>query len=97
MMSVIYASIMLLWFWGTGKKKQFYARKNMKLHNFLALMDDGQSKDHQDSMTIAQQNISLRASATRLKRVRGDSAFLIVVGPNDTWRSLLANSQLPSE
>ena len=61
MMSVIYASIMLLWFWGTGKKKQFYARKSMKLHNFLALMDDGHNKaNHQDSMTIAQQNISLQ-------------------------------------
>ena len=80
MMSVIYASIMLLWFWGTGKKKQFYARKSMKLHNFLALMDDGQNKNHQDSMTIAQQNISLKASSTRLKRVRGDHLYSPAVG-----------------
>ena len=73
MMSVIYASIMLLWFWGTGKRKAFYARKNIKLTNFLALMDagDGKGKDHQNSMTIAQQNIALRASSTKLKRVRG--------------------------
>ncbi|CAK0787458.1 hypothetical protein CVIRNUC_010678 [Coccomyxa viridis] len=73
MMSVIYASIMLLWFWGTSKRKAFYARKNIKLTNFLALMDagDGKGKDHQNSMTIAQQNIALRASSTKLKRVRG--------------------------
>lgn len=73
MMSVIYASIMLLWFWGTNKKKAFYARKNIKLHHFLALMDGGTGagKDHQNSMTIAQQNIALRASSTKLKRVRG--------------------------
>lgn len=73
MMSVIYASIMLLWFWGTSKKKAFYARKNIKLTNFLALMDagDGKGRDHQNSMTIAQQNIALRASSTKLKRVRG--------------------------
>ena len=73
MMSVIYAGIMLLWFWGTGKKKAFYARKNIKLTNFLALMDagDGKGKDHQNSMTIAQQNIALRASSTKLKRIRG--------------------------
>ena len=73
MMSVIYASIMLLWFWGTSKKKAFYARKSIKLTNFLALMDagDGKGKDHQNSMTIAQQNIALRASSTKLKRVRG--------------------------
>jgi len=80
MMSVIYASIMLLWFWGTGKKKQFYARKSMKLHNFLALMDDsGKSKDHQNSMTIAQQNIALRASSTKLKRVRGIARALTIM------------------
>ena len=73
MMSVIYASIMLLWFWGTSKRKAFYARKNIKLTNFLALMDagDGKGRDHQNSMTIAQQNIALRASSTKLKRVRG--------------------------
>ena len=72
MMSVIYASIMLLWFWGNGKKKAFYARRNMKLHSFLSLMGSGDNgKDHQNSMTIAQQNIALRASSTKLKRVRG--------------------------
>lgn len=72
MMSVIYASIMLLWFWGSGKKKAFYARRNMKLHSFLSLVGSGDNgKDHQNSMTIAQQNIALRASSTKLKRVRG--------------------------
>ncbi len=78
MMSVIYASIMLLWFWGTSKRKAFYARKNIKLTNFLALMDagDGKGKDHQNSMTIAQQNIALRASSTKLKRVRGALTYL---------------------
>ena len=101
MMSVIYASIMLLWFWGTGKRKAFYARKNIKLTNFLALMDagDGKGRDHQNSMTIAQQNIALRASSTKLKRVRGalpapcflcpvalpaNSLQVIVPGPSET-------------
>ncbi len=93
MMSVIYASIMLLWFWGTGKKKQFYARKSMKLHNFLALMDDGHNKaNHQDSMTIAQQNISLKASATRLKRVRGDSSHCFCVAEQIPGRLCLLHA-----
>lgn len=61
---------MLLWFWGSSKKKAFYGRKKLKLHQFLALMgDDG--KDEQTSMTIASQKIALKASATKLKRVRG--------------------------
>ncbi|EIE24503.1 potassium transporter [Coccomyxa subellipsoidea C-169] len=70
MMSGIYTCIMLLWFWGNSKKKAFYGRKKLKLHQFLALMgDDG--KDEQTSMTIASQKIALKASATKLKRVRG--------------------------
>ena len=87
MMSVIYAGIMLLWFWGTSKKKAFYARKNIKLTNFLALMDagDGKGKDHQNSMTIAQQNIALRASSTKLKRVRG---ALTVISLEQHWQQV---------
>jgi hypothetical protein len=73
MMSGIYTSMMLLWFWGNSKKKAFYGRKTLKLHQFLALMgDDG--KDEQTSMTIASQKIALKASATKLKRVRGAAA-----------------------
>lgn len=70
MMSGIYTGIMLLWFWGSSKKKRFYGRKTLKLHQFLALMgDDG--KDEQTSMTIAAQKIALKSSSTKLKRVRG--------------------------
>lgn len=70
MMSAIYAGMMLLWFWGSTRKKAFYGRKNLKLNQFLALMgNDGH--DHQTSMTIAQQKIALKASSTKLKRVRG--------------------------
>ncbi|CAL8467497.1 g7035 [Coccomyxa elongata] len=70
MMSAIYTGIMLLWFWGSSKKKRFYGRKTLKLHQFLALMgDDG--KDEQTSMTIAAQKIALKSSSTKLKRVRG--------------------------
>jgi K+ transporter len=70
MMSAIYASMMLLWFWGSLNKKTFYGRKSLRLSQFLALLgDDG--RDHQTSMTIAQQKIALRASHTKLKRVRG--------------------------
>lgn len=73
MMSAIYTGIMLLWFWGSSKKKRFYGRKTLKLHQFLALMgDDG--KDEQTSMTIAAQKIALKSSSTKLKRVRGASS-----------------------
>lgn len=54
---------------GSSKKKAFYARKRLKLDQFLALMGD--TRDHQNSMTIAQQKIALKASQTSLKRVRG--------------------------
>lgn len=54
---------------GSSKKKAFYMRKRLKLDQFLALMGD--ARDHQNSMTIAQQKIALKASRTSLKRVRG--------------------------
>lgn len=83
MMSGIYTGIMLLWFWGQSKKKNFYSRKTLKLHQFLALMaDDG--KDEQTSMTIAAQKIALKSSATKLKRVRGTS-FPVLLSRN--WSS----------
>ena len=61
---------------GSNKKKRFYARKRLKLDQFLALMGD--NCDHQTSMTIAQQKIALKASQTSLKRVRG--------APTPRWR-----------
>ena len=57
------------WLQGSTKKKAFYTRKRLKLDQFLALMGD--ARDHQNSMTIAQQKIALKASRTSLKRVRG--------------------------
>ena len=68
LMSVIYASIMLLWSWGKGRKDRFFKRQRLRLDQMVALQS---ARDDQLSFTISQQKLALQDGALRLKRVRG--------------------------
>ena len=59
---------MLLWFWGDSKKNRFFGRMGISLDSFLKL---GDASDHQMSMTIAQQKVTVSQSGLNIKRARG--------------------------
>ena len=76
LMSVIYASIMLLWSWGKGRKDRFFKRQRLRLDQMVALQS---ARDDQLSFTISQQKLALQDGALRLKRVRGGPAPSLLI------------------
>ena len=62
------AAVMLLWFWGSGRKKRFFDRMTLPMDSFLRLGDAG---DTQMSMTVAQQRATVKRTGANIKRARG--------------------------
>ena len=59
---------MLLWFWGSGRKKRFFDSMTLPMDSFLRL---GGAGDTQASMTVAQQRAAVARTGANIKRARG--------------------------
>ena len=66
---------MLLWFWGSGRKKRFFDSLTLPMDSFLRL---GGAGDTQASMTVAQQRASVARTGASIKRARGALPALAV-------------------
>ncbi|KAK9819481.1 hypothetical protein WJX81_002292 [Elliptochloris bilobata] len=68
MMAVIYASIMMLWQWGSTRKVAYFDGRSVPLDSFLRMSD---TADTSMSMTVAQQKVKIKHTGSHLKRIRG--------------------------
>ena len=59
---------MLLWFWGSGRKRRFFDALTLPMDSFLRL---GGAGDTQASMTVAQQRATVARTGASIKRARG--------------------------
>ncbi|KAK9819477.1 hypothetical protein WJX81_000858 [Elliptochloris bilobata] len=67
-LAFINAALMLLWFWGSGRKSKFFDSVTLPLESFLRM---GDTSDNQMSLTIAQQQATHCRTGANIKRARG--------------------------
>ncbi|KAK9804738.1 hypothetical protein WJX72_002866 [[Myrmecia] bisecta] len=69
MMAAIYASIMLLWFWGSNHKRQFFKKRVVEVEQLLTLHPDSASPDA--SLEDREAQLCLVSGGARVVRVPG--------------------------